>query len=205
MTSFNSVQRQKTKHSFEWLVLNWNVKLTYCHGNAEWFEARKSTQKRNNHLNPTFFAPRLTEEKERDEEFAQQLDKLLLMLLYVSTHSVGFRAIWAIVQNNGALTFSVLTFSVGFRRMSDDLKGLWRVNASPVEEQRHLHLYQVLKGTHSSICTCAVFSIFFYLSITHPAEAAGSRDATSLNYRWLKPRLLVKHGSTFCTVKCQWS
>lgn len=195
MTSVKSVQQQKTKTQL-WVTcskLECQINILSWQSWMVW--GKKSTQKRNNYLNPTFFAPRLTEEKERDDEFAQQLDKLLLMLLYVSTHSVGFHALWAIVQNNGVLTFSMLTFSVltfsmltfhvDFRRTSDDPKGLsksddWRVNAGSVEKQRHLHsaheLWQVLKGIHSSICTCAGFSIFFYLSITHPTQAA-----TSLN------------------------
>lgn len=142
---------KKPKHSFEWLVLNWNVKLTYRHGKAEWFEARKSTQKRNNHLNPTFFVPRLTEEKERDEEFAQQLDKLLLMLLCFHTQcwfscSLKVSTTFSVLTSS-MLTFSVLTFAVLTFSVSKDvgwLKGLsksddWRANASSVDKQQHLH------------------------------------------------------------------
>lgn len=117
MMPFKSVQRQKTKHSFEWLVLNWNVKLKYCHDKAEWFEARKSTQKRNNHRNATFFAPRLTEEKEnvmRNMLSSSSLTDYCWCFSNVLTHNIGFHASWASMVE-----------AAGLRRMSDDLKALY--------------------------------------------------------------------------------
>lgn len=41
----------RRKHSFEWLVLNWKVKLTYCHRIAEWFGGdKKHPERKKSHL-----------------------------------------------------------------------------------------------------------------------------------------------------------